>query len=111
MSMLKNVLKLVAEGDDDGTTPDVKGKLLQDKKARMLQLRSKVKTVARMQKMYSTLKSESELLIKLKGMSPDGKIPRGLLLEGRPAIKDALREFGRAKELDRTNERRPSPKK
>jgi hypothetical protein len=40
-------------------------------------------------------------------MVPDGKIPRGLLLEGRPAIKDAIVEFQRAKELDRKNEMRP----
>lgn len=60
--------------------------------------------------MFATLKNESELLVKLKGMSPDGKIPRGLLLEGRPAIKDALREFQRAKELDKTNEKRPGGK-
>ncbi len=68
----------------------------------------KIKTVARMQKMFSTLKNESESLLKIKGMAPDGKIPRGLLLEGRPAIRDALREFERAKELDRVNERRPA---
>ena len=67
----------------------------------------KIKTVARMQKMFATLKNESESLLKIKDMAPDGKIPRGLLLEGRPAIRDALREFERAKELDRVNERRP----
>lgn len=43
-------------------------------------------------------------------MVPDGKIPRGLLLEGRPAIKDAITEFGRAKELDKKNEMRPKKK-
>lgn len=57
--------------------------------------------------MYNTLKEESELILKLKGMAPDGKIPRGLLLEGRPAIRDAIREFDRAKELDKKNEARP----
>jgi hypothetical protein len=43
-------------------------------------------------------------------MAPDGKIPRGLLLEGRPAIKDALQEFKRAWEVDKVNERRPKGK-
>lgn len=43
-------------------------------------------------------------------MVPDGKIPRGLLLEGRPAIKDAIAEFDRAKELDKRNEMRPAKK-
>jgi hypothetical protein len=38
--------------------------------------------------MFATLRSESELILKIKGMAPDGKIPRGLLLEGRPAIRN-----------------------
>jgi hypothetical protein len=44
-------------------------------------------------------------------MVPDGRIPRGLLLEGRPAIKDAITEFKRAKELDKKNEMRPKKSK
>jgi hypothetical protein len=43
-------------------------------------------------------------------MVPDGKIPRGLLLEGRPAIKDAIAEFELATNLDRDNEMRPKKK-
>jgi hypothetical protein len=34
------------------------------------------------------MKENAELLIDIKDMSPDGKIPRGLLLNGKPAIKD-----------------------
>jgi hypothetical protein len=51
-------------------------------------MKEKVKSFARVQKMYATLRNESELILKLKGMAPDGKIPRGLLLEGRPAIRN-----------------------
>lgn len=80
------------------------------KMGRANKLRSKVKVFARMQKMFTTLKDESELILKLKGMAPDGKIPRGLLLEGRPAIRDALQEFKRAREVDKINERRPKRK-
>ena len=57
-----------------------------------------------------TYREESELILKLKGMVPDGKIPRGLLLDGRPAIKGAIVEFQRAKELDKMNEMRPKKK-
>ena len=60
--------------------------------------------------MFKTLKDESENLIKIKSMAPDGKIPRGLLLEGRPAIKDSLREFKNALDKDRHNEKMPSHK-
>lgn len=54
-------------------------------------MQNKVKSVARMSKMFATLREESETLLKLKNMSPDGKLPRGLLLEGKPAIKNALK--------------------
>jgi serine/threonine-protein phosphatase 2B catalytic subunit len=56
-----------------------------------LVIQSKVKSVARMNKMFTILREESETLLKLKNMSPDGKLPRGLLLEGKPAIKNALK--------------------
>ena len=38
--------------------------------------------------MYTTLREESEMLLKIKNICPDGKLPRGLLLEGKPAIKN-----------------------
>lgn len=71
-------------------------------------IKSKVKSVARMHKIFNTLKEEAELLIKIKGMAPDGKIPRGLLLGGRPAIKDTFREYSQAKKLDLVNEKLPN---
>jgi serine/threonine-protein phosphatase 2B catalytic subunit len=56
-------------------------------------MKEKVKSFARVHKMYATLRNESELILKLKGMAPDGKIPRGLLLEGRPAIRNGKNEI------------------
>lgn len=38
-------------------------------------------------------RENSEMLVAIKKMAPDGKIPRGLLMRGRPAIKDIYREF------------------
>ncbi len=43
-------------------------------------------------------------------MVNDGRIPRGLLLEGKSAIRNALKEFELAKSLDMDNERRPLPR-
>jgi serine/threonine-protein phosphatase 2B catalytic subunit len=54
-------------------------------------MKNKVKSVAKMSRMFTTLREESETLLKLKHRSPDGKLPRGLLLEGKPAIKNALK--------------------
>lgn len=60
--------------------------------------------------MFQTLREESEVLLKIKNMAPDGKLPRGLLLEGKPAIRNALKQFNLAKELDKVNEKRPKKK-
>ena len=114
ISMLAYIVNKMGEDDevvDEESTKTALQELSKDvKKGRANKLRSKVKVFARMQKMFTTLKDESELILKLKGMAPDGKIPRGLLLEGRPAIKDALQEFKRAVEVDRINEKRPNKK-
>ena len=37
------------------------------------------------------------MLIKIKKMAPDGKIPRGLLFNGKLAINDAYKEFNISK--------------
>jgi len=60
-----------------------------EKKSRMM--KNKVKSIAKMSKMFATLREESETLLKIKNMSPDGKLPRGLLLDGKPAIRNALK--------------------
>jgi hypothetical protein len=46
--------------------------------------------------MFTTLREDSELILKIKNISPDGKLPRGLLLEGKPAIKHAAKQFNLA---------------
>ena len=47
------------------------------------------------------------MLVAIKKMAPDGKIPRGLLINGRPAIKDIFKEFEHSKEIDKDNEKHP----
>lgn len=51
------------------------------------------------------------MILKIKNISPDGKLPRGILLEGKPAIKNAAKQFNIAQELDRENEKRPKKNK
>jgi serine/threonine-protein phosphatase 2B catalytic subunit len=113
ISMLSYIVNKLGEDekDEEDTGKQAIEELSKEAKSiRAGKLRSKVKVFARMQKMFTTLKDESETILKLKGMAPDGKIPRGLLLEGRPAIKDALQEFKRAREVDKMNEKRPKGK-
>lgn len=62
-----------------------------------------------MRRMYKNLVDNQELLLKIK-MVNDGRIPRGLLLEGKVAIRNALKEFELARSLDKENEKRPMPR-
>jgi len=107
ISMMKSVY--TKWQDEEIDEENFKG-ITADGKDRADKIRSKVKAFARVQKMYKVLTEESENILKLKGMVPDGKIPKGLLLEGRPAIRDAIVEFDIAKDLDRRNEKRPKKK-
>ncbi len=53
-------------------------------------------------------RENNEMLIAIKKMSPDGKIPRGLLINGKPFIKDQLKEYEMTRMLDRENEKHPN---
>jgi serine/threonine-protein phosphatase 2B catalytic subunit len=59
-------------------------------------------------KMQTNLRENRELFIQLKGMCPDNRIPKGLLLASTLEIIDALEHFRKAKELDSPNEKRPN---
>jgi hypothetical protein len=60
--------------------------------------------------MYKNLIENQDLLFKIK-MVNDGRIPRGLLLEGKIAIRNALKEFEYARNLDKENEMHPLMRK
>ena len=99
------------EGDPEAEIGNISGMTPEEIAAKRADImKKKVKSIARMSKMFSTLREESETLLKLKNMSPDGKLPRGLLMDGKPAIRNALKQFNLARELDKDNEKRPKKK-
>lgn len=69
-------------------------------------MRNKINAVGRVRRMYKNLKENHDILLQIK-MVNDGRIPRGLLLDGKPAIRNALKEFELAMQLDKENEKRP----
>lgn len=95
-SMLYTIVKKCSNFDDDEDQEDPMKKIQTEqtqensRKARNV-IRGKIKSVAAMSKMFSTLREEQEMILKIKNISPDGKLPRGLLLEGKPAIKHAAK--------------------
>ena len=74
-------------------------------------LRNKVRAMSKMMVMFKTLREENESVVQLKGICPDGKIPKGLLLEGRKALENELVDrksiFSSAKQQDSMNEAMP----
>ena len=61
----------------------------------------------KMMVMLKTLREEKEIIMKLKGLCPDNKIPYGLLQQERDAILGAVDTFSKAKDWDIHNEKRP----
>mmetsp|Transcript_29133 Transcript_29133/g.28849 ORF Transcript_29133/g.28849 Transcript_29133/m.28849 type:complete len:412 (+) Transcript_29133:180-1415(+) len=111
MAMLYNILKPRYGEKNIGLDSVAKKRLIglesQAKESKKNLLKNKVNAVSRMMRMFKTLREEHEAIVLLKGMCPDNKIPRGLLLEGRTALMVAVDRFRHARMLDIDNERRP----
>ena len=65
----------------------------QKKLKRRLVLKSKIQSVGRMHLMLTNMRKNQEVLVKLRQLSPDGKLPKGALLEAQPTIEFASRQY------------------
>ena len=79
----------------------------QAKLKRKMVLKNKIQSVGRMNMMLTNMRKNKEVLLELKGMSPDGKLPKGALLDARPTIEFASQQYSLVKGLDANNEKRP----
>lgn len=101
--------ELMAEGDDtfegtEGGMPSTRKEVI----------RHKIRAIGKMARTFSVLREESETVLALKGLTPTGSLPLGVLSGGKPAINEALKcnndpikSFEDAKKLDQINERMP----
>ena len=71
-------------------------------------LKHKISFLGKINKLYSTLREENELLLQLKNLCNTNILPRGVLLEGKAAILESIEKYSKIKELDKNNEMRPN---
>jgi len=67
-----------------------------------------VLAVSKVLRIYKMLRVNNESIVQLKQLTPNHKVPFGLLSEGKAAIDAALMSFDGAKKADKINEALPT---
>jgi len=101
--MLANVLDFDAAGEDP-LNPDGDSKEAGVVEKRGGLLKKKVLSVSKILRMYKILRQEHEAIVQLKQLTPNHKMPFGLIGKGSHEIQKALSGFEQAKVADTVNE-------
>merc|ERR1719317_1755783 len=74
-------------------------------------IREKILAVSKMRKVFRVIREENDNIVKLKALSPSGRLPAGILSKGSEAIAEALSSFENARNADLENMKLPKPLK
>jgi len=113
--MLVNVLNICSDEELFNDKDDT----FEEKHRKKAILFKKIHSVSRMRYFFYLLRKESETVLELKGLTPSGMLPMGVLSGGASSLQTAISgvtigqsitSFEEAKGLDRVNERMPPRK-
>jgi len=74
-------------------------------------IKEKILAVSKMRKVFRVIREENDNIVKLKALSPSGRLPAGILSKGSKAIAEALSSFEKARNADLENMQLPGPGK
>jgi len=107
VEMLNKVLSFAAEETKPVPVSEEKQRLQMKKSKRNVILRDKIRAMTKLMRFYHIIQKENENIVKLKALSPSGRLPAGILAKGSAAIADAVSSFTEAQKADKLNMQLP----